>query len=94
MRLGLQRVKLKFIWNGKETSCIYQLQTMGPGYPVELIQSGPKPFGKMKEDSAHFGMGLYSSQILCLKHGGTLTLENSKSYGATATASFQINQKP
>ena len=21
--------KLKFIWNGKETSCIYQLQTMG-----------------------------------------------------------------
>ena len=46
----------------------------GPGYPVELIQSGPKPFGKMKEDSAHFGMGLYSSQILCLKHGGTLTL--------------------
>ena len=21
----------------------------GPGYPVELIQSGPKPFGKMKE---------------------------------------------
>ena len=66
----------------------------GLGYPVELIQSGPKPFGKMKEDSAHFGMGLYSSQILCLKHGGTLTLENSKSYGATATASFQINQKP
>ena len=66
----------------------------GPGYPVELIQSGPKPFGKMKEDSAHFGMGLYSSQILCLKHGGTLTLENRKSYGATATASFQINQKP
>ena len=66
----------------------------GPGYPVELIQSGPKPFGKMKEDSAHFGMGLYSSQILCLKHGGTLTLENSKSYGATATASFQIHQKP
>lgn len=66
----------------------------GPGYPVELIQSGPKPFGKMKEDSAHFGMGLYSSQILCLKHGGTLTLENKKGYGATAVASFQINQKP
>ncbi|MDO5539118.1 MAG: HAMP domain-containing sensor histidine kinase [Eubacteriales bacterium] len=61
----------------------------GPGYPVELIQNGPKPFGKMKEDSAHFGMGLYSSQTLCLKHGGTLTLENRKGYGATATASFQ-----
>lgn len=65
----------------------------GPGYPVELIQNGPKPFGKMKEDSEHFGMGLYSSQTLCLKHGGTLTLENRKGCGATATASFQINQK-
>lgn len=65
----------------------------GPGYPEKLIQSGPKPFGKMKEDFAHFGMGLYSSQILCLKHGGTLILENRKGYGATATASFQINQK-
>ncbi len=65
----------------------------GSGYPAELIQSGPKPFGKMKEDSAHFGMGLYSSQILCLKHGGTLTLENRKDCGATASASFQIKQK-
>lgn len=66
----------------------------GSGYPAELVQNGPKPFGKIKEDSAHFGMGLYSSQTLCLKHGGTLTLENREGYGATAAASFQINQKP
>lgn len=66
----------------------------GPGYPDKLIQNGPKPFEKRKEDSAHFGMGLYSSQMLCSKHGGTLLLENKKGYGARATASFQINQKP
>ena len=66
----------------------------GPGYPAQLVQNGPEPFGKMKEDVAHFGMGLYSSQTLCRKHGGTLTLGNRKGYGATATASFQINQKP
>ncbi len=65
----------------------------GPGYPSELVQNGPKPFGKMKEDSAHFGMGLYSSQTLCRKHGGTLVLENRQGYGATAAASFQINSK-
>ena len=65
----------------------------GPGYPVGLIQNGPKPFGKMKEDAAHFGMGLYSSQTLCRKHGGTLALENRQGYGAMATASFQINSK-
>ena len=65
----------------------------GSGYPAGVIQNGPKPFGKMKEDAAHFGMGLYSSQTLCRKHGGTLVLENRQGYGATAAASFQINSK-
>lgn len=64
----------------------------GPGYPAGLIQHGPRPFGKTDEDAAHFGMGLYSSQTLCIKHGGTLRLENTNS-GAMATASFQINKK-
>ena len=48
----------------------------GPGYPAALLRDGPKPFGKASEDAAHFGMGLYSSQVLCGKHGGELRLEN------------------
>ena len=73
----------------------------GPGFPDELIQSGPKPFGLAGEparDSAspglpaenvsHFGMGLYSCQTICLKHGGKLKLENVKGHGAKATAYF------
>jgi len=66
----------------------------GPGYPAELIRHGPRPFGKMEPDAAHFGMGLYGSQTLCLKHGGTLRLENRKGCGAAAIASFQIHKKP
>ena len=62
--------------------------------PAELVQNGPKPFGKMKEDAAHFGMGLYSSHTLCLKHGGNLKLKNENDHGATVTASFQIKWKP
>ena len=65
----------------------------GPGFPAELIKSGPKPFGKMEENSEHFGMGLYSSSLLCQKHGGNLRLENSPA-GAITTASIQINFKP
>lgn len=78
----------------RENFLLLSVADDGPGYPVELIQNGPKPFGKLNGDSAHFGMGLYSSQTLCLKHGGTLTLTNRKDLGATATASFQINRKP
>ncbi len=75
----------------------------GPGYPEKLVQDGPKPFGKIKTEdgggalnqaSAHFGMGLYGSQILCMKHGGTLKLENKTGYGARAVASFWLNMLP
>lgn len=59
------------------------------GYPDELVQNEPKPFGRQKEDTAHFGMGLYSSEVLCIKHGGTLKLENAAGQGAAATALFQ-----
>ena len=64
----------------------------GPGFPVELIKSGPQPFGRIQTGSEHFGMGLYSSSLLCLKHGGNLRLENRPD-GAVTTASIQINSK-
>lgn len=62
----------------------------GSGYPSKLIQDGPKPFGKMEEEATHFGMGLYICQMLCMKHGGRLALENdSINGGAKATAVFE-----
>ncbi len=64
----------------------------GPGYPAALLRDGPKPFGKASEDAAHFGMGLYSSQVLCGKHGGGLRLENrakGDGGGAQITAVFE-----
>lgn len=62
----------------------------GTGFPDELIQSGPKPFGKLVEHAEHFGMGLYNCQTICFKHGGKLVLENIEERGAKATAFFYI----
>ena len=59
----------------------------GPGFPQELIQNGPKPFGKRDGDAAHFGMGLYTCKLLCQKHGGDLRLQNGP--GAVVLASFK-----
>lgn len=64
----------------------------GAGYPAQLVKSGPKPFSQLDGDSAHFGMGLYSSMTLCSKHGGDLMLRNSS--GAVASATFQLIQDP
>ena len=60
----------------------------GLGFSQELIQNGPKPFGKQDGDAAHFGMGLYTCKLLCQKHGGDLWLKNSP--GAVVAASFQF----
>lgn len=60
----------------------------GFGYPAQLVKDGPKPFGRLDENSEHFGMGLYSCLILCRKHGGDLKLCNNP--GAVATAMFQF----
>lgn len=62
----------------------------GPGFPSELLENGPKPFGKTEEGGEHFGMGLYSSSILCMKHGGSLQLENAPAGGALVTAVMQV----
>ena len=60
----------------------------GPGFPPELLKTGPKPFGQQSGEAGHLGMGLYGSALLCRKHGGELRLKNCP--GAAALASFQI----
>lgn len=62
----------------------------GPGFPPELLKNGPKPFGKLEESQEHFGMGLYGSSLLCLKHGGELCLKNRLAGGAEVMAFFQV----
>ena len=56
----------------------------------EIFTDGAKPCKAPAENTAHFGMGLYSCQTICLKHGGELTLENGEGCGAKATACFKI----
>lgn len=76
--------------NFSENFLILSVTDDGPGYPENLIRKGPKPFGKTEENSSHFGMGLYSSQMICTKHGGKLVLDNKDGSGASAAAYFQI----
>lgn len=63
----------------------------GAGFSDELLRNGPRPFGRTGEDAVHFGMGLYSSQMLCVKHGGELLLKNRAEGGAVATAFFEVS---
>lgn len=49
----------------------------GCGFPEKLLQNGIQPFQKGNEDMGHFGMGLYTCELLCQKHDGNITLKNN-----------------
>lgn len=48
----------------------------GRGFPEEFLRQGVRPFQKGSEENGHFGMGLYICDLLCRKHGGSLTIWN------------------
>lgn len=62
----------------------------GNGFPAVVLKKGISPFSPGGiSDSEHFGMGLYICKLLCGKHGGGLTIENTE-HGAKATAIFNF----
>lgn len=61
----------------------------GCGFPEKLLQNGIRPFQKGNEDMGHFGMGLYTCELLCQKHDGNITLKNNPT-GATVSIILTI----
>ncbi len=61
----------------------------GCGFSEKLLQNGIQPFQKGNEDMGHFGMGLYTCELLCQKHGGNITLKNNPT-GATVSIILTI----
>lgn len=61
----------------------------GCGFPAALIKNGIQPFQKGSEDTEHFGMGLYICNLLCQRHGGSISIQNHK-IGATVSATLKI----
>lgn len=88
-RFGRERLEIALTREGDTLTLM--VADDGPGFPPELLRDGPKPFGRLAEDPEHFGMGLYSSRLLCQKHGGELRLQNRPAGGAAAAASFRIS---
>lgn len=96
------KTSLSLCLEQKDGFLILTVADDGPGYPPELLQKGPLPFKSMvtkaekTNNPPHFGIGLYTGKILCMNHGGNLTLKNiicpqsGEIQGAKAAASFQI----
>lgn len=75
-----------------DSSLTIIVQDDGKGFPEKILHRGAEPFLRGEEPSGHsehFGMGLYICRLLCEKHGGKLSLQNTDA-GAQVTASFHI----
>lgn len=59
----------------------------GPGFDKNSLEKATEPYFT-GEKADHFGLGLYTSKILCEHHGGWLRLENTAS-GARITVFFK-----
>jgi signal transduction histidine kinase len=89
LRYAKKLVSVDFSY--KQDRVLLEVSDDGPGFPPDILQKGATPFLR-HDDTAqekHFGMGLYICHLLCEKHGGNLTLENT-SDGAKVIASFYI----
>lgn len=61
----------------------------GCGFPDKLMKNGIQPFQKGNEDVEHFGMGLYTCELTCKKHGGSIAIKNNQ-IGATVSVTLTI----
>ena len=59
------------------------------GFTDKALQSASEPFyrDEKKQNSMHFGLGLYICRIICEKCGGKLDISNTKT-GGKVTAIF------
>ncbi|GAA4654824.1 sensor histidine kinase [Anaerocolumna aminovalerica] len=88
------RYAKKLVWvhfSYEQDRIVLEISDDGPGFSSIILHKGATPF--LRDDNAteqeHFGMGLYICRLLCEKHGGNLTLENTPT-GAKAIAAFHI----
>lgn len=69
---------------------VFEISDDGKGFSPEDLRLGTEPFYKDTNvmDSDHLGLGLNICKILCQKHGGSISLTNTKDSGAKVTAIF------
>ena len=85
-RYARERVGLSLLAGGGMLTV--SVEDDGPGFAPEALARASAPFYKGRESGPeHLGLGLNICDILCRRHGGSLTIANT-GHGARVTARF------
>ena len=88
-RYAKQRVEITVCLEGSQLR--FTVADDGHGFPREALKRAAEPYYRAEGPSgSHFGLGLTICQLLCKKHGGSLTLGNRPQGGAEVTAAFGV----
>ncbi len=88
-RYAKQRVEITVCLEGGQLC--FTVADDGHGFPREALKRAAEPYYRAEGPSgSHFGLGLTICQLLCKKHGGSLTLGNRPQGGAEVTAAFGV----
>ncbi len=77
----------------EEKYLVINVSDDGIGFSDEDLKKALNSYYKNEsnDDKSHFGLGLYISNILIQKHGGSIKLSNSKNHEAQVSLKFLIN---
>ena len=77
-----------------DNSFIINIADNGTGFNETVLKYATNPFytTERKDSSGHFGLGLNICKILCERHGGTITLSNLPTGGASITVAFGMDE--
>lgn len=92
VRYAKNSITIKYsVENGAFSICV---SDDGAGFSDTALRLGTSPFYSTEnnESSGHLGLGLNICEILCRRHGGSITLSNSQTGGAVVTAKFGMGE--
>ena len=90
VRYAEQKIEITFRTSA-QFFCI-EVSDDGAGFSCAGLEQATAPFYREKQEfgDSHMGIGLNICKILCIKHGGYLSVANRKEGGACVTAVFAV----
>jgi len=71
---------------------ILKVQDAGPGFPEDILRKGIKAFNTNRKDKGGTGLGLFVCDQIMKKHGGGMSIRNSKEKGGILEFKFPIHK--
>lgn len=89
--LRFAKTEVCLSWQYINNMLITTVTDDGPGFKLEILNRRKHTTLSIDNSDKHIGMGLVISEILCRKHGGSLSLQNGQDTGAVVNFSFCTN---